>query len=65
MKQKQTLIDAYLGKYKLYRKFRKGFWFKHQFTQSASELSFVAGETWWARYGEINRYSKVIGQEFY
>lgn len=65
MKQKQTFIDCYLGKYKWYRKFRGGTWFLHEFTKSASELTFIQGERWWARYGGLNRYSIVIEQENY
>jgi hypothetical protein len=65
MKQKQTWIDTYLGRYSWYRKLRKGYWYKHQFTKDAQELTFPQGKTWWARYGEINRYSIVIKQEIY
>jgi hypothetical protein len=65
MKQKQTWIDTYLGGYKWYRKLRKGYWYKHQFTKDAEELTFPQGEMWWARYGELNRYSVVIEQEIY
>jgi hypothetical protein len=65
MKQKQTWIDVYLGKYKWYRRLRKGCWYKHQFTKDAQELSFLPGKTWWARYREINRYSIVIAIETY
>jgi len=63
MKQKQTWLDVYLAKYKWYRKMKKGNWFKHQFTKDALELSLTFQGTWWARYGEINRYSIVIEQE--
>ena len=65
MIQKQTWIDVYLGKYKWYRRLRKGCWYKHQFTKYAQELTFLPGRTWWARYGEINRYSIVIAIENY
>lgn len=62
---KQTWLDVYLGKYKWYRKIRGGAWFKHRFTNDAEQLTFTEGETWWARYGLINRYSTVIEQENY
>ncbi len=65
MKNKQTWLDVYLGKYKWYRKIRGGYWYKHQFTKDAIELTFDEGGTWWARYGELNRYSIVIEQEIY
>jgi hypothetical protein len=65
MKQEQTWIDTYLGRFFWYRKLRKGYWYKHQFTKDAQELTFPQGKTWWARYGEINRYSIVIEQEIY
>lgn len=53
-------LDVYLGKYKWYRKLTKGTWYKHQFTKDAEELTFSSGDTWWATYGKINRYSDVI-----
>jgi hypothetical protein len=65
MEQKQNWIDNYLGIFSWYRKLRKGYWYKHQFTKDAQELTFQQGKTWWARYGEINRYSIVIEQEIY
>lgn len=65
MEQKQTWIDVYLGKYKWYRKLRKGTWYKHRFTQDAQELSFLPNKVWWARYDECNRYSIVIEQEIH
>ncbi len=64
-RQKQTWLDVYLGGFKWYRKLRKGTWYKHSFTEDAQELTFVAGNTWWARYGKINRYSNVIKTENY
>jgi len=63
MKQKQRWLDVYLGRFIWYRKLRKGYWYKHQFTNDALELSLSFQGTWWARYGEINRYSIVIKQE--
>jgi hypothetical protein len=50
MKQEQTWIDTYLGRFFWYRKLRKGYWYKHQFTKDAQELTFPQGKTWWARY---------------
>ena len=57
---KQPWLDVYLGKYQWYRKLTKGTWYKHQFTKDAEELTFPEGDTWWATYGKINRYSDVI-----
>lgn len=65
MKQKQTWMDTYLGNYCWFRKLRKGDWYKHQFTKNAQELNFPKGLIWWARYGEINRYSIVVEQEIH
>lgn len=62
---KQTWLDVYLGKFKWYRKLRKGTWYKHQFTKDAEELTFPQGNTWWARYGKINRYSDVVATEVF
>lgn len=61
----QNWLDVYLGKYKWYRKMRGGYWHKHQFTKDARELTFDEGVTFWAKHGEINRYSIVIEQEIY
>ena len=60
-----TNLDVYFGKFKFYRKMRKGTWHKHQFTKDAEELTFPQGDTWWARYCKINRYSDVIDTEVY
>ena len=54
-----------MKRYKFWRKFKGGGWYKHQFTRDANELSFPQGKTWWARYGKINRYSEVIETEDY
>ena len=62
---KQTWLDDYFGKFKWYRKVRKGTWYKHQFTINAEELTFPQGNTWRARYGKINRYSNVIETEVF
>lgn len=63
MKQKQTWLDVYLGRYKWYRKLKGGKWYLHQFTIHAEELTFSKGDTFWARYGKLNRYTNVIEQE--
>ena len=42
-----------MKRYKFWRKFKGGVWYKHQFTRDANELSFPQGKTWWARYGKI------------
>lgn len=60
---KQIWLDVYLCKFQWYRKSRKGTWYKHQFTKDAEELTFPKGDTWWARYDKINRYSNVIKTE--
>jgi hypothetical protein len=62
---KQRWIDTYLGKYKWYRKLVGGVWYKHQFTRDALQLSVTFSGSWWARYGELNRYSKVVELETY
>ncbi len=62
---KQTAVDTYFGRYKWYRKSVGSFWYKHQFTKDANELTFTAGGTWWARYNQCNRYSQVIEIETY
>ena len=51
--------------YKFWRKFKGGTWYKHQYTKDAEELTFPEGQTWWARYSKINRYSNVISKEVY
>ena len=65
MEKKQTAVDTYFGRYKWYRKLVGSFWYKHQFTKDANELTFTAGGTWWARYNQCNRYSQVIEIETY
>lgn len=54
-----------MNKFKLFRKIKGGLWYKHQFTKDAEELTFSQGETWWARYSKLNRYSNVIAVEQY
>ena len=65
MAQKQTWIDTYLGKYKWYRKLRKGTWYKHSFKVRAYELKLKSYSDYWTRYGEVNQYSVVVEQEIY
>jgi|GEM_PF-5783904 len=52
-------------KFKWYRKYKGGTWYKHEFTRDALDLSVSFTGTFWARYGDINRYSKVIKIEKY
>jgi len=54
-----------LSSFKWYRKYKKGIWHQHEFTPDALDLSVSLVGTFWARYGEINRYSKVIETETY
>lgn len=57
MKQRKTKwLDVYLDRFK---------WNQHEFTPDALELSVTFVGTFWALYGEINRYSKVIETEYY
>jgi len=63
MKDITTILDVYLNKYRWYRRWRGGVWYKHQFTKDAEELTFTQGGTWWARHDKINRYSDVIAIE--
>lgn len=65
MKQEQKWIDVYLGKYKWYRKLKKGHWYKHTFTNDAYQLRLNSYQDFWARYGEVNRFTVVVEQEIY
>lgn len=58
-------IDVYFGKYKWFRKYRGGKWYLHKFTRDAKELTFNKNPFFWAKYGNINRYSRVVGEEEY
>jgi len=62
---KPIFTDYYLNEFKWYRKLRKCTWYKHQFTNDAQDLSVTFQGTFWALYGNINRYSKVIKTEKY
>ena len=64
-KTKPIWLDYKLNSFKLYRKLRKCNWYQHEFTPDALELSVTFVGTFWALYGEINRYSKVIETEMY
>lgn len=61
----KRLLDVYLSRFKTYRKLTKGIWYKHRFTMDALELSTTFVGMFWARYGNINRYSKVVEIEDY
>ena len=50
---------------KIIRRIKGGKWYLHIFTKHANELSFSTKQTFWARYSNINRYSKVIKTESY
>lgn len=52
-----------LKSFKFYRKWKGGIWYQHKFTPDALELCCTFIDTWWARYDEINRYSKVTEKE--
>lgn len=54
-----------LNRFKWYRKWRKGTWYKHQFTKDALCISPTFTGAFWARYPNINRYSIVIDNETY
>lgn len=54
-----------LTNFKWYRKIRGGLWYKHQFTEHAIQLTFTPGNTFWARYGKLNRYTDVVETEFF
>lgn len=58
--QRRRKLDYYLSNFKWYRKYRKCTWYKHEFTRDALELSVTFTGTFWALYGDINRYSKVV-----
>jgi hypothetical protein len=60
-----TWIDVYLSCFKWYRKYKKGVWYKHQFTNDALDLSVNLVGFFWTRYGKLNRYSDVVSIERY
>lgn len=51
--------------FKWFRKLKGGVWHKHQFTIDAGQIMLPVGNVFWARYGELNRYTKVISVENY
>lgn len=55
----------YFSNYAVYRKKKGGVWYKHIFTNDAYELGIFSKGTFWARYGWLNRYTKVIDIEEY
>ena len=64
--QRPKYFDYWLKGFKWYRKWSGGVWYKHRFTEDASAIcSTWVGKTFWARYYEINRYSKVTEIETY
>jgi hypothetical protein len=65
MKAKLLKWDCLIVNFKWYRKLRKKKWYKHEFTNDALELSINFVGTFWALYGNINRYSIVINFEDY
>ena len=65
IKQDSKWLDYRLSNFRWYRKYRGGTWYRHAFTKDASELTFSEGNEFWARYPDINRYSKVLYFEVY
>ncbi len=51
--------------FRWFRKLKGGVWYKHQFTIDAGQIMLPVGNVFWARYGELNRYTKVISVENY
>lgn len=51
-----------MKRFKFFRKLKKGTWYKHQNTYQLPGLYF---SYMWCRYGEINRYTKVVEIESY
>lgn len=54
-----------LSNFKFYRKLKKGTWYQHEFTNDATQIMLPEGNTFWARYGELNRYTRIINTETY
>ena len=63
--KKQTWIDTYLGRYKWYRKLRKGTWYKRSFKVRAYELKLKSYSDYWTRYGGKSSYCEVVDIERY
>ena len=55
-------MDYFLMKFKFYRKWKGGIWYKHQNTY---QLPGLLGEFFWFRQEKINRYTKFILIENY
>lgn len=51
-----------LTAFKWYRKWKGGTWYKHENTYQLQGLIF---DFFWARYGELNRFTKVTETESY
>lgn len=64
-RRQKIVCCHYLNQYKWFRSCCGGTWYKHQFSSDALEMSVNFTGTWWARYGQINRYSYVIEIEVY
>lgn len=54
-----------LKNFKWYRKLQGGVWYKHQYIKDALQLTLNPGDTFWARYANVNKFSKVIKIENY
>jgi hypothetical protein len=54
-----------MKRFKWYRKLLGGIWYKHELTIDSAQIFLTPGEKFWARYDEINRYSKIIETENY
>ena len=54
-----------MSRFKWFRKWKGGTWYKHQFTLDAAQIMLVPGNTFWARYPWLNRYTQVIDTEKY
>jgi hypothetical protein len=57
---KQTWIDSYLGRFKCYRKLKKGTWYKRSFNENAYQLRLKSYSNYWTRYGGKSSYCEVI-----
>ncbi len=57
--------DLNLSWLKIYRRLKKGTWYKHKLTNDASEICLCPGVTFWARYNKLNRYTDVVKVETY
>lgn len=51
--------------FRFYRKLKGGVWYRHIFTNDALEISIIPSGNFWAQYGKLNRYTKVVKIEEY